>query len=136
MPVSQPMTAEEKRDLLCTALADAKALDLVILEVKEITILADYFILATATSSVHGTAIGKGVRQRLKQDYGLSCVPEGDQESNWTIMDYGDVVTHVLSQEMREFYALEKLWARAKTWAWEEQSERTGAGLDPARAEE
>ena len=115
---STPVTAEEKRELVCLALANARALDLRVLEVRDITILADYFIIATATSTVHSTAIGRGVREQLKREHGLRCVPEGDQESNWIIMDYGDVVAHVMSGEMREFYQLEKLWAEANAWTW------------------
>ena len=108
MPEENPLTARRKLTLLCNALVDAKALDIVVLEVRGVTILADYFVVATATSSVHGSAIGRGVRQKLKQDHGLRCVPEGDQESDWIIMDYGDVIAHVMSPRLREFYALER----------------------------
>lgn len=118
MPEDNPLTAREKLTVLCHALVDAKALDIVVLEVTDITILADYFVVATATSSVHGNAIGRGVRQELKQGHGLRCIPEGDQESDWIVMDYGDVIAHVMSPKLREFYSLEKLWGKAKQWRW------------------
>ena len=106
-------TPEEKRDWIVAALVDAKAQDLCALDVREVTILADYFLLATGTSSVHIRSVGRAVKDRLKQEHGLNCQPEGNEDSNWVVLDYGDVVAHIFSQETREFYSLEKLWNKA-----------------------
>lgn len=120
MPEPKSLSAEETRDRVCEALAEAKATDLLVLEVKNVTVLADYFILATATSTVHGAAIGRNVRETMKREHRRNCVPEGHQDSNWIILDYGDVVAHVQSAERREFYSLDKLWSKAKAYPWED----------------
>ena len=126
------MSPEEKRDLICEALADAKAVDLVVMDVREVTILADYFVIGTGTSSLHIAAIGSGVREHMKRDHGVNCQPEGERESNWVILDYGDVVVHLFSEAMRGLYGLEKLWHTAKQHRWEDPSAPTEPAEQPS----
>ncbi|NCO37212.1 MAG: ribosome silencing factor [Armatimonadetes bacterium] len=128
MAESQMMSPEHKRDLVCEALAAAKAVDLVVLDVHEVTILADYFVMGTGTSSLHIAAIGSSVREHMKRTHGINCQPEGDRESNWVILDYGDLVVHLFSDEMRSLYGLEKLWHTAKQHRWEDPA----AAVEPA----
>lgn len=103
---------------ICDALDQEKAQDIRIMDVREVTMLADYFIVCTGTSSVHINAVTEGVQERLAEN-GLKAMREGIPGSSWTVLDYGDVIVHIFSEELREFYTLESLWSDAKTVNWD-----------------
>ncbi len=86
------------------------------LDVRKQTIIADYFVICTGTSSTHIRSIAGNVQDRMREG-GFRSKPEGDGDSMWVVMDYGDAILHVLSEETREFYDLERLWADAKNYA-------------------
>lgn len=106
--------AVELLNLAALTADDALGEDLVALDVSEQLYLADCFLLITADNQRHSRAIvdavARAVREKLRR---RPNVIEGGGESGWVIIDYGDVVVHVLSEEDREFYALEKLWDRS-----------------------
>ena len=109
----------QKLALFCRELADnKKADDIVILDVRGLTTLADYFVMCSGTSTTHIQSIAEGVRERLRERAGLRAKPEGDAASCWVILDYGDVILHIFDEETREFYDLERLWADAKASAY------------------
>lgn len=137
--MEMPVEAEAKRDMICEAADEMKAQDIVVLDVRGLTTLADYFVMCSGTSTTHIQSIAQGAREKLRERGGLRAKPEGDSASLWIIMDYGDVILHIFDQETREFYDLERLWADAKVSNYEPRpqlSENAGedAGDDTATA--
>jgi ribosome-associated protein len=110
------LTHAEAREkaLLCVRFAlEKKAYDLVVMEVGELTSLADYFLVCTGRSDTQVQAITRSIEESLGR---LGIHPqsiEGYTSGQWAVIDYGDVVVHVFNEPVREFYDLERLWARA-----------------------
>ncbi|MGN0665474.1 MAG: ribosome silencing factor [Huintestinicola sp.] len=93
------------------ALDAKRAEDIKVIKVKDLTIIADYFIIADGTSSTQVKTLSDEVEYQLETQLGIK--PEriqGTGGSNWVIIDYGDVVVHVFHKEQRDFYNLERLW--------------------------
>ena len=93
--------------------AEAKAEDIVLLDVRKATYLADYFVICTTTSDRQMVALGERVRERAKE---LGVNPdhvEGTPDSGWLLIDYGDVILHLFSRALRDFYHLERVWSDA-----------------------
>jgi len=116
-----------ERAIQCAALAlDKKAVDVKILEIKRISSIADYLVLATGYSDKQAQAIAESVRSGLKK-YGKALDIEGVREGNWIVIDYGDVIVHVFKQDLRHYYNLDDLWAEAPLveipaeYLWEEK---------------
>jgi ribosome-associated protein len=95
------------------AAAEKKAEDLVVLEVSEILVITDYFVIATGTNDRQVKAIADEVEERLSAAGMEPIGREGVQERQWILLDFGDLVVHVFQPEMRGFYRLEKLWGDA-----------------------
>jgi ribosome-associated protein len=95
--------------------AEAKAEDIVLLDVRRSTYLADYFVICTATSDRQLSAVS----DRLHDEASAAGVEpdhtEGTADSGWVLVDYGDVILHVFSAALREFYHLERVWSEATT---------------------
>ena len=104
------MTALEKAKLAAKALDDKKASDIEIIDVKERTSLSEYFVVASCQSTVQVRACIDEVEEQLENEGVNVLHKEGYSTGSWPLMDYGAVVVHVMQQEMREFYGLEKLW--------------------------
>ena len=98
------MTAETQANELAKALADEKAIDVRVYDVRGKSELADFFVVATGAAAPHLKALVRA----LPKPFRVS----GDPESGWIVSDYFDVVVHVFSAEARAYYALEKLWAQ------------------------
>ncbi|MEX2486815.1 MAG: ribosome silencing factor [Nitriliruptoraceae bacterium] len=90
---------------------DVKATDLVLLEVADVLALADVFVLATAQSDRQLKAVGERIEARLREHGRTPLRREGSPAAGWMLIDYGDLVCHLFSEEMRATYALERLWA-------------------------
>ena len=84
------------------------------LDVQEVTILADYFVICTGNSQRQIRALAGDLARQLKADVGRPLNTEGDPESGWVLVDYGAVIVHVFSAEMRQLYDLEEFWQDAK----------------------
>ena len=108
------MTSEEKAQLIVRA-ADAKqARDMVLLDLRGLTLMTDYFFICCGTSSTHIRTIVDNVTETAKKA-GLGGIRvEGYEAAVWALMDYGDVVTHVMAPEQREYYGIESFWKDAK----------------------
>ncbi len=84
--------------------------DILLLDVRQITILADYFILCSATSERHLKSLTGDLTRQLKSTLGRPLGIEGEAEGGWVLIDYGDVVIHLFLPEVRSYYDLEELW--------------------------
>jgi ribosome-associated protein len=94
--------------------SDRKAVDIVQLDLRGLTSLADYFVICTGRSDRQVRAIHEGIHQGMKEAHAtLPLRVDGATEATWVLMDYADVIVHVLTPEMREFYRLEQLWGEA-----------------------
>jgi ribosome-associated protein len=95
--------------------ADNRGRDVVVLDMREITPVFDYFVLATGTSRRQLHAMSEEIDHKLEDELGDRRLGiEGYEDSRWILLDYGDVVIHLLDPEAREYYALEDLWCEAK----------------------
>jgi ribosome-associated protein len=106
------------RDLLArilTSLDDDKAEDVVEIDLRGKSEMADYMVICSGRSSRQVTAIAEKLVDRLKEELGLSCKVEGRDVGDWVLIDAGDVIVHVFRPEVREFYQLEKMWLPAGT---------------------
>lgn len=119
----ESQVAGKKAALICQSADEIKALDVTILDVRDQTILTDYFIIATGTSNTHIQSIARNVLDVLR-DNGIRARSDGNADSFWVVLDYGDVMLHVQSEETREFYDLERLWADAKISAWPSEPDK------------
>jgi len=100
-------------------IADKKGEDILLLDIRDVSILADYFVIGTATSERQAKAIIDGIKQELKQTYDVRPLNvEGEASTGWILMDYGGIVVHLFSQEMRAYYDLEELWQAGRTVVW------------------
>jgi len=104
-----------KLALLCRELADdKKAEDLVILDVRELSSVTDYFVIGSGTSEPHLRAIIDEITEKLRQDHGLRPkAVDGTLRAAWIVLDYFDVIVHVMRADVRERYDLETLWGDA-----------------------
>ncbi len=125
--------AEEKLRMVCEAADEMKARDIVVLDVRGQTIIADFFVMCSGTSLTHIQSIAEGVRDHLREDARERAKPEGDAQSYWVILDYSDVILHVFSEETREFYDLERLWSDARITRWESSSPQDDTSNHDAR---
>ncbi len=104
------MAPEQLVVLVETGLKDAKAHDVIVLDVREQTTITDFIVIATGTSIRHVQAVAEQVIERVKQARGEILGVEGKDAGEWVLMDFGDVVVHVMQREVRAFYDLEQLW--------------------------
>jgi ribosome-associated protein len=112
MPTKITLSSQE-RAIKCAALAlDKKALDVKIMEIKQLSSIADYLVLASGQSDKQAQAIADSVKQGLKK-FGKAIDIEGLKEGNWVVIDYGDVIVHVFKEEIRHYYDLDSLWSQA-----------------------
>jgi ribosome-associated protein len=95
------------------AALEKKARDLVILNVKEISAFADYFIICSGTSDRQVRAIAAAIQENLKTADILPLGVEGEAAGQWVLMDYDDVIIHIFLDPVRTFYDLERLWSEA-----------------------
>jgi|TARA_B100000809_G_scaffold188351_1_gene186756 ribosome-associated protein len=99
---------------------DNRGRDIQILDMRELTPIFDYFVIATGTSRRQLHAISEEIDHRLEDDLGDKRMGiEGYQESRWIILDYGNIVVHLFDDEAREFYRLEDLWGEAAQIPWQ-----------------
>lgn len=90
-----------------------KAFDILILDLRRLTYIADYFVICSGSNTMQVGAIADGIGQALAQAGIHPSHVEGATEANWVLMDYGDVVVHVFEEQTRTYYSLEKLWGEA-----------------------
>jgi ribosome-associated protein len=96
------------------ALENAKAQDIVVLDVRKISDFTDYMVIATGNSNRHVQSTADKVIDSLREHGVRPVGSEGKKTGDWVLLDFGDVVAHVMREQTRDFYNLEKLWSDAK----------------------
>ena len=115
-----PAPADERPPLdvarrIVEAVEDKKAADIVLLELGELTTMADYFVICSGGSERQIGAIADGVLEDLRAEGVRPISREGTPESHWVLLDYGSVIVHVFTPPERDYYQLERHWSGAKT---------------------
>ena len=105
------MTDREELEIAVMALDSRKAKNITALKVEDLTILANYFIIASATSTTQVKALADEVEYQLGEKGVKPKSIEGYQSQTWIVLDYYDIIVHVFLEETRDFYQLERLWA-------------------------
>ena len=100
--------------IIAEILDNKLAKDIDILNISNISVIADYFVICSATSSPHVRTLASHLAETLKKNYGIMLQKEeADLKNKWYLLDYGDVVVHIMHYEDRKYYALEKFWSHA-----------------------
>ena len=105
------MNSEQLSELVVDALDDIKGLDIVRLDVRDMTTVTDYMIVASGTSSRHVQALVDNVAEKAKAAGRRPAGVEGEDGGEWVLLDLEDALVHVMLPKVREFYNLEKLWS-------------------------
>jgi ribosome-associated protein len=98
-------------NIVTDAIDDMKGVDMMVIDVRDMTSITDRMVIASGTSTRHVKSIADTVALKAKQGGFPALGVEGAQAAEWVLIDLGDVVVHVMTPAIREFYALEKLWA-------------------------
>lgn len=102
----------ELAQYIVEAIADKKGEDVLLLDIRDVSILADYFVIGSTTSERQAKAIVESVKQETKQAFDIRPLRiEGKPASGWVLMDYVDIIVHLFAEEMRAYYDLEGLWS-------------------------
>ncbi|ABN52470.1 MAG TPA: ribosome silencing factor [Hungateiclostridium thermocellum] len=105
------MESRELVEKIVSILEEKKAKDLNIIDIREISILADYFVICSGTSTTHIKTLADEVEEKMLEA-GIELLhKEGYNSARWILLDYGEVVVHIFHEEDRQFYNLERLWA-------------------------
>ena len=96
-------------------LADRKAVDVVLLDIRPVASFADYFVICSGTSERQMQALTDAVVEALEPEGAKPVQIEGTPDSGWILMDYGDVIVHIFYPPTRDYYRLERIWAEAPT---------------------
>jgi len=110
----------EMAHLAARLAADKKAIDPVLLEVGTVSVVADYFLIATGNSAVQVHTICDHLQDNMKEAGFLLLRVEGYREGWWVVLDYGALIIHLLQPEARSFYDLERLWSKAPAYRIQE----------------
>jgi ribosome-associated protein len=123
---------ESRVRVAVAAALDKKAFDLDVLSVGELTSIADYFVLASASNERQAAAIADAVEAQLKEQLGVRpLLVEGTTPGRWILLDYGDFIVHIFTEDVRRFYGLERLWGDAPNVT----AEYTGEAVEPRAAQ-
>ena len=107
------IAALDKAKLIAQLAAEKKGEDIVLMDMRKITAMCDWFVLVSASSSRRLNAISNTIQRRLSKEHVSPSHIEGKHNPYWILLDYRDVVVHVFYREIREFYRLERLWSDA-----------------------
>ena len=116
-----PLRSKEKALEAAKAALDKKAKEILILDLKKLTAIADYFVICSGESTTQVKAITEQIEEKFDEANIRPLSIEGLKHSHWVLMDYGDIIIHVFENETRMYYELEKLWIDAKRVALQEE---------------
>jgi len=113
------LNSQEITNKISEILESKKAKDISVINIKNISILADYFIVCNGTSSTHIRSLADEVEEKLKELGVIFYSKEGYDSARWILLDYSDVIVHIFHEEDRSFYNLERLWSDGiSTFRW------------------
>ncbi len=112
--MTESSSIESRVRVAVTAALDKKALGLDVLSVGELTSIADYFVICSATNERQAAAIADAVVAKLKEELNVRpLLIEGTTPGRWILLDFGDFIIHIFTEDVRRFYGLERLWGDA-----------------------
>jgi len=106
-------------EIAASVAADKQASDIIIIDIGNISVMADYFVICSGQSSRQIETIVESIEDKLRGFKVRKIGLEGDRDKSWILLDYGSVIIHVFTEEQREYYKLERLWADAPHRKWE-----------------
>jgi ribosome-associated protein len=109
-----PQELDERIQIALSAASEKKAIDLVVLDLREIASFTDYFMITSGNNERQVQAIADGIVETLKKQGEAAARVEGYKTAEWILLDYGDFVVHVFDEKARKFYDLERLWRESK----------------------
>jgi ribosome-associated protein len=113
------MTGLQKAEKIAGISSEGKAEEIVILDLRELSNITDYFVIFSGTSPVHLRALGDRIEKALREE-GLKPVQvDGERGSGWMVFDYGNVIVHAMMKDSRQLFELERLWGDAPRTDWE-----------------
>ena len=124
--MTEEVSSKKLSSIIARVLDDKKATDIAVLNVANVCVLSDFFVIASASSTTQVKGLTSSLRERIKELFGR--IPNGDEndlKNRWILLDYGDVIVHIMLNDVRESYALEKFWNHALKVSkeeWEEES--------------
>ena len=113
-------TEKQMAQLVCRALDEKKGRDIKVIDIHDVSVIADYFVIASGSNQNQVQAMVDNVEEQLGRAGFEPKQVEGVRNSSWILMDYGDVIVHVFDEENRLFYDLERIWRDGKTLDREE----------------
>ena len=109
----QDLDTEERLAIIVKAADAIKATDLIALDLRGLTIIADFFVICTGKSSIQIRGIADRMEEKMREAGYRKLRMEGYQEATWILIDFGDVVAHIMAEEQRAFFRLEEFWSEA-----------------------
>ena len=122
--MSTVSTEKMMAQIACKAIDDKKGQDIKVIDIHTVSVIADYFVIASGTNSNQVQAIVDNVEEQLGRAGFEAKQIEGNRNSSWILMDYGDVIVHVFDEENRLFYDLERIWRDGKVMEMDEFLEK------------
>ena len=104
------MESKQFTEEICKFLSSKKAEDILMIDVREKTVLCDYFVIASGRSTTQVKALCENLEEKFSKEGGEPRRTEGVRDGRWGVVDYGDVIVHIFNDESRLFYHLERLW--------------------------
>ena len=114
------ITKKATPEVIARLAGEKKAMDIVILNMAEVSLVTDYFIICSANSTTQVRAIADNVEEKLSKAGVVPLLKEGFREGRWILLDYSECILHVFVEEDRRFYNLEQLWGDAEALPYKE----------------
>ena len=119
-----PYSSEKLAQVYAQAADGKKGRDIIVLDLRRLSYITDFFVIITAGNPRQAHAIGNAIHERMKERGERPIGIEGTDDSGWGLFDYGDVVVHLFSPEYRKLYDLELLWGDTPRLGWQAASQR------------
>jgi len=118
---------------ICKVADEKHGSDILVMEIAHLLPITSYFVLVTCENPIHIGALAEELEERMEEKWKIRVMREGEPESRWVILDFGDVIVHLFDGEMRQYYDLEGLWADAPMMKWDGKLVEWGRFKRPPR---